>query len=87
MVLQLLADQPPAAPFIAVFETPDPGAMWQTRRPAPEYLTHPNGATRIVRAMFRGPATAPLEDLPEVGFAAGDPRLELDLGGVAWAYS
>jgi hypothetical protein len=82
VVLQRLAAQPPDAPFIGVFERDDCEAAWPARRVSPGYLAHPNGATRIVRATFACPAPPPIDDLADVRFAAGAPRLDLDLGGI-----
>lgn len=85
VVLQLLAPQPADAPFIGVFEMPDAdcAARWPARRSGTStYLAHPNGATRIVRATFSCPAPPRIEGLADLRFASGEPRLDLDLGGV-----
>jgi hypothetical protein len=86
-VLQLLAEQPAAAPFLAVFETDDREAMWASRRAAAPYLIHPNGARRIVHATFTCPAPPPIDELPDLRFASGAPRLDLDLDGLRRSYT
>jgi hypothetical protein len=80
VALQMLADQRPHAPFLAVFEHAD-GARpaW---RIAPEYLAHANGAKRIVRALFTVPEPPPCPELAALEFRVGAPSLELDLGGI-----
>jgi hypothetical protein len=82
VVLQRLAAQPPDAPFIAVFERDDCEAAWPARRAAPDYLVHPNGASRIVRAVLSCPAPPPIDGFADVQFAIGPPRLDLDLDGI-----
>jgi hypothetical protein len=85
-VLQLLAEQPADAPFIAVFEMTDCEASWPLRRGGGHYLVHPNGAARLVRATLTAPAPAPIEGIADVAFAIGAPRLELDFGDFATAF-
>jgi hypothetical protein len=86
MTLQVLATQPAAAAFVAVFEATDVEAMWPARRmsSSSSYLVHPDGATRILRATFSGSAPV-LADLDEVRFAPGLPRLDLDLDVGSWS--
>jgi hypothetical protein len=86
MVLQLLANQPPEAPFIAVFEVGDLEAMWPQRRMPSARIAHPNGATRIVRATITALARPALDDLTDVRFAVGAPRLALELDAGSWAH-
>jgi hypothetical protein len=86
VVLHLLAAQPADAPFIAVFEVADREARWPARRAAPSDLAHANGATQIVCATFTSPAPPPFEELADLRFASGAPRLDLDLGGVQVSY-
>lgn len=86
VVLQLLASQPVNAPFIAAFEVEDCAARWPARRAEPAYLTHANGATRIVRATFACSMPAPFEELADLRFVSGEPRLDLDLGGIEVSY-
>jgi hypothetical protein len=83
VVLQLLADQRPDAPFIGVFESDDGQVARPARRIAPEYLVHSNGATGIARATFTATGPAPLPELDALRFRAGPPRLDLELGGPA----
>lgn len=85
VVLHMLAAQPLDAPYIAIFDVADREARWPERHFAPEYLTHANGATRIVRATFSCPAPPPFEELDDLRFVSGPPRLALDLGGVEWS--
>lgn len=84
--LHMLAAQPVNAPFIAVFEGEDREARWPARRAGPAYLTHANGATRIVRATFACPMPPPMEELADLRFVSGAPRLDLDLGGTEVSY-
>lgn len=95
MVLQLLANQPPEAPFIAVFEADDLEAMWPQRRMSSARIAHPNGATRIahpngatriVRATITAAARPALDDVADVRFAVGAPRLALELDAGSWAH-
>jgi hypothetical protein len=87
MVLQLLAEQRPDVPFLAVFDTADREARWPARRASPAYLVHPNGATRIARAIFWCSAPPPFEDLPDVRFASGEVRLDVDFGSIEASYA
>jgi hypothetical protein len=86
MVLQFLAEQRPDAPFLAVFDTADREARWPARLVSPAHLAHPNGATRIARATFWCPAPPPFEDLPDVRFASGEVRLDVDFGSLEASY-
>jgi Glyoxalase-like domain len=86
MVLQLLAAQPPEAPFVAVFEATELEAMWPQRRMPSARITHPNGATRILRATITAAARPALDDLADVQFAIGAPRLALELDVGSWAH-
>lgn len=85
-VLQLLADQPTDAPFLAVFETTDLAGAWPARRGIAGPTTHANGATSIERATFTAGATLPFE-LPELHFERGPARLDLQLGTAAVSLS
>jgi hypothetical protein len=87
VVLQLLAEQPPDAPFVGVFEAADREARWPARRASPAYLVHPNGATRLACATFWCPARPPIEDLADVRFASGEARLDLDFGSIEASYA
>ncbi len=86
VVLQLLATQPADAPFLAVFEVAAGKDRWPAHRTSPVYLTHPNGATRIVRATFTCPGPPPFHELDDLRFVSGEPRLDLDLGGIERSY-
>jgi len=85
VVLMRLADQSAEAPFVAVFEVDESEARWPARRFAPDYLVHPGGATRILRATFTCPAPLALGELADVQFAPGPARLDLALGDAALA--
>ena len=92
VVLQLLSPQPLEAPFVAVFDTGTPGGSRPAHAVAPAHLRHDNGATHIVRATFTAPVAfalaGPLAALvPELRFATGAPRLELDLGALTVSYT
>jgi|GEM_PF-6400392 len=86
VVLQLLADQPPEAPFVAVFEAVDLEAMWPQRRMPGARIAHPNGATRILGATITAAARPALDDLADVRFAIGAPGLALALDHGRWAH-
>ena len=81
VMLQLLAVQPPDAPFIAIFDIADLKARRPERFVSPAFLAHANGATRIVRATFMCPGPPPFDELDDLRFGRGEPRLDLDLGG------
>ncbi|MEO7729533.1 MAG: VOC family protein [Kofleriaceae bacterium] len=86
MVLQILAAQPPEAPFVAVFEAVDLEAMWPRRRMPSAAIAHPGGATRILGATITAAARPALDDLADLRFAIGAPRLALELDRGSWTH-
>jgi len=86
VVLQLLAGQPPEAPFVAVFEAVDLEAMWPPRRMPSARIAHPGGATRMLGATITAAARPALDDLADLRFAIGAPRLALALDVGSWAH-
>lgn len=87
LLLLRAALERPELPFVAIGETAggSPSDRWPSRRTDPAYLHHRGGARDIRRATVHSRA---LPDLGaprprDVAFAAGPPRLRLEVDGVA----